>query len=50
MPQMAPMNWLTLFLFFISIYIIFNSFNYFSLKYNTQLYSKKMKLLFNWKW
>nr|AFH54404.1 ATP synthase F0 subunit 8 [Chaoborus flavicans] len=29
MPQMAPMNWLILFIFFLFIFILFNIFNFF---------------------
>nr|APX40138.1 ATP synthase F0 subunit 8 [Cryptocephalus lusitanicus] len=51
MPQMAPLNWLTLFIMF-SIYImIFSSMNYFfSLKTPTKK-SLKTKMKFqNWLW
>nr|ARH53717.1 ATP synthase F0 subunit 8 [Anthobium melanocephalum] len=51
MPQMAPMNWLTLFIMFTMIFLLFNSLNYFSFKYNTKdnnLNKKTFKL--NWKW
>nr|AYR05331.1 ATP synthase F0 subunit 8 [Coleoptera sp. ACP-2013] len=52
MPQMAPMNWLTLFIYFTIIFIIFNSLNYFmSLKSNKSLFSKSNKKnSLNWKW
>nr|YP_004935234.1 ATP synthase F0 subunit 8 [Cramptonomyia spenceri]AET13059.1 ATP synthase F0 subunit 8 [Cramptonomyia spenceri] len=30
MPQMAPLSWLILFLFFSSIFLLFNMTNYFS--------------------
>nr|YP_009995288.1 ATP synthase F0 subunit 8 [Gymnochthebius lividus]QNP09691.1 ATP synthase F0 subunit 8 [Gymnochthebius lividus] len=52
MPQMAPMNWLVLFLLFSMIFIIFNSMNYFSFKYSS-LNFKNLKSLTNklyWKW
>nr|QNH82879.1 ATP synthase F0 subunit 8 [Neochauliodes punctatolosus]UFZ13206.1 ATP synthase F0 subunit 8 [Neochauliodes sparsus] len=29
MPQMAPLNWLILFIFFITLFILFNIMNYF---------------------
>nr|YP_010507425.1 ATP synthase F0 subunit 8 [Distenia punctulatoides]UXG19093.1 ATP synthase F0 subunit 8 [Distenia punctulatoides] len=51
MPQMAPLNWLSLFLLFIMIFILFNIWNFFSFKYiptKTSLESKTLK--FNWKW
>nr|YP_009185986.1 ATP synthase F0 subunit 8 [Sphaeridium bipustulatum]ALO70944.1 ATP synthase F0 subunit 8 [Sphaeridium bipustulatum] len=51
MPQMAPINWLFLFIMFIMIYIVFNSFNYFSFKYPVKSYQfKTKKSKINWKW
>nr|AOY39070.1 ATP synthase F0 subunit 8 [Rhizophagus dispar] len=51
MPQMAPLNWLTLLFYFTMIFFIFNSLNYFSFNYNTKKESfKKILLKFNWKW
>nr|YP_010564692.1 ATP synthase F0 subunit 8 [Lordithon arcuatus]UZA61069.1 ATP synthase F0 subunit 8 [Lordithon arcuatus] len=51
MPQMAPMNWLTLFFYFTVTFLIFNSMNYFSFKYlpKTSKFNIKSYLL-NWKW
>nr|YP_010737650.1 ATP synthase F0 subunit 8 [Themus regalis]WEQ71787.1 ATP synthase F0 subunit 8 [Themus regalis] len=52
MPQMAPLSWLNLFIFFITVFLIFNSLNYFF--YNKPSLShdktsiKKMKS--SWKW
>nr|UYB77578.1 ATP synthase F0 subunit 8 [Philonthus lomatus] len=51
MPQMAPMNWLTLFIMFTIIFLIFNSMNYFSFKYpykSSSTIKKTFKI--NWKW
>nr|YP_009995353.1 ATP synthase F0 subunit 8 [Ochthebius glaber]QNP09769.1 ATP synthase F0 subunit 8 [Ochthebius glaber] len=52
MPQMAPMNWLVLFIMFSIIFLMFNSMNYFSFKYTpinkTMLNTNKFKL--TWKW
>nr|QJT43380.1 ATP synthase F0 subunit 8 [Dorysthenes granulosus] len=51
MPQMAPLNWITLFFYFTIMFIIFNSINYFNFIYpikKISLNSKKIK--FNWKW
>nr|YP_010284523.1 ATP synthase F0 subunit 8 [Nadezhdiella cantori]UKQ56266.1 ATP synthase F0 subunit 8 [Nadezhdiella cantori] len=51
MPQMAPLNWLILFIFFSIILIIFNSMNFYSFLYSTKKEkSKKSTLNFNWKW
>nr|UFP05753.1 ATP synthase F0 subunit 8 [Hycleus scutellatus] len=40
MPQMAPLNWLSLLFFFITIFILLNSLNYY-----TFLYQEKPKTL-----
>nr|AXS66553.1 ATP synthase F0 subunit 8 [Latridiidae sp. 1 KM-2017] len=52
MPQMAPMNWLTLMMYFTLIYLIFNSINYFSFNYKNEEKSllKKITNISNWKW
>nr|ALO70711.1 ATP synthase F0 subunit 8 [Metopsia clypeata] len=53
MPQMAPMSWLTLFIFFTMIFFMFNMINYFSFLYNkpqTIINKKSIKTLLNWKW
>nr|UFZ13958.1 ATP synthase F0 subunit 8 [Taeniochauliodes natalensis] len=52
MPQMSPMNWLMLFLFFSMMLIMFNIMNYYlinplSMKYSIKNF--KMNSL-NWKW
>nr|AXS65913.1 ATP synthase F0 subunit 8 [Tenebrionoidea sp. 20 KM-2017] len=51
MPQMAPLNWLTLMIFFIAALLVFNSLNYFSFTYkpSSSLKSKKEHTI-NWKW
>nr|QBF44132.1 ATP synthase F0 subunit 8 [Chaoborus sp. ZK-2019] len=53
MPQMAPMNWLILFIFFFSIFILFNFFNfYISIPQKNPKksnYFYKTSIL-NWKW
>nr|ANJ70441.1 ATP synthase F0 subunit 8 [Helochares sp. BMNH1425100] len=51
MPQMAPLNWLFLFIMFITIFIMFNSMNYFSFKYPVKSYKTQIKKSsINWKW
>nr|ARH53964.1 ATP synthase F0 subunit 8 [Orsodacne cerasi] len=51
MPQMAPLNWLMLFWFFIMIYMIFNSMNYFSFLYEPKFKFMTKKIIkINWKW
>nr|ALO77175.1 ATP synthase F0 subunit 8 [Carpelimus sp. CAR01] len=51
MPQMAPLNWLTLFFIFIMIFMMFNTLNYFNFFY-LPLKTKQMKnkFYYNWKW
>nr|YP_009627347.1 ATP synthase F0 subunit 8 [Aristobia reticulator]QCC70797.1 ATP synthase subunit 8 [Aristobia reticulator] len=51
MPQMAPISWLILYLFFFMIFIIFNIINYYSLNYNIKSSKNtKSSLNYNWKW
>nr|YP_009441685.1 ATP synthase F0 subunit 8 [Usechus lacerta]AOY39204.1 ATP synthase F0 subunit 8 [Usechus lacerta] len=51
MPQMAPLNWLTLMIYFMMIMIMFNYLNYFSFMYNNKnMMKKKITLHLNWKW
>nr|AML26277.1 ATP synthase F0 subunit 8 [Nitidulidae sp. BMNH 1274330] len=51
MPQMAPLNWLTLFIYFIIIFFLFNMLNYFSFIYKIKkTHIKTNKISFNWKW
>nr|QRV62605.1 ATP synthase F0 subunit 8 [Nectoboreus dolerosus] len=52
MPQMAPMNWLMLYMFFSLIFIIFNFLNYYMFITNNQSnkpISLNKKMLY-WKW
>nr|QRV62665.1 ATP synthase F0 subunit 8 [Zaitzevhydrus formaster ulanulana] len=52
MPQMAPMNWLMLYIFFSVIFIMFNFMNYYmfliykKMKISNKIFIKKI----NWKW
>nr|YP_010292314.1 ATP synthase F0 subunit 8 [Eochroa trimenii]ULO26039.1 ATP synthase F0 subunit 8 [Eochroa trimenii] len=54
MPQMMPINWMFSFIFFISIFLIFNIMNYyifnFNMKLNKNLKDKKMIKDSYWKW
>nr|UOU85321.1 ATP synthase F0 subunit 8 [Mycomya fimbriata] len=55
MPQMAPINWLSLFYFFTIIYLMFCVLNYYNffLIYPTQLNQNNKnfeKKYLNWKW
>nr|AXU98801.1 ATP synthase F0 subunit 8 [Gonepteryx rhamni] len=53
MPQMMPINWLFYFLFFLSVFIMFNIMNYY-IYYNININNKLnlfiKKKIFNWKW
>nr|AYQ18985.1 ATP synthase F0 subunit 8 [Lampyridae sp. 2 ACP-2013] len=51
MPQMAPLSWLNLFIFFIMVFMMFNTMNYFSFLYKSkELTNKKKFKLYTWKW
>nr|AET13007.1 ATP synthase F0 subunit 8 [Tipula abdominalis] len=53
MPQMAPINWLLLFIIFSITLIIFNTLNYFSFlpSQPKSIHSeKKINSPLNWKW
>nr|BDE56962.1 ATPase subunit 8 [Luciola parvula] len=51
MPQMAPLNWLNLFIFFILVFMLFNMMNYFLFIYKKKELeqNKNIKSLY-WKW
>nr|YP_010946274.1 ATP synthase F0 subunit 8 [Allacta hainanensis]WGO56992.1 ATP synthase F0 subunit 8 [Allacta hainanensis] len=52
MPQMMPLSWLTLFIFFMMIFMLFNIMNYFT-KIMVNNINNKMKLnskSLMWKW
>nr|UYI30615.1 ATP synthase F0 subunit 8 [Aquatica sp. a XF-2022] len=51
MPQMAPLSWLNLFIYFAIVFIMFNTMNYFSLLYKNNNSEQKMKKkMISWKW
>nr|AML25786.1 ATP synthase F0 subunit 8 [Histeridae sp. BMNH 1274329] len=51
MPQMAPMNWAMLMIYFIMIFISYNLLNYFIFEYSVKTFMfKKSKSSVNWKW
>nr|YP_009919003.1 ATP synthase F0 subunit 8 [Orthonevra geniculata]QMP96583.1 ATP synthase F0 subunit 8 [Orthonevra geniculata] len=53
MPQMAPINWLTLFITFSLIFIMFNIMNYFIYSPMTPKSKNTNKIIMksmNWKW
>nr|YP_009691903.1 ATP synthase F0 subunit 8 [Thermistis croceocincta]QEG58709.1 ATP synthase F0 subunit 8 [Thermistis croceocincta] len=51
MPQMAPLNWLMLFLFFTIIFFLYIILNYYSSSYIPKSKKNiKIPLTLNWKW
>nr|YP_010954670.1 ATP synthase F0 subunit 8 [Dorcus curvidens]WMW30055.1 ATP synthase F0 subunit 8 [Dorcus curvidens] len=51
MPQMAPLNWLSLLIFFSFILIIISIINYFiSSQFPKDLFLSKISLSKSWKW
>nr|UDF83746.1 ATP synthase F0 subunit 8 [Trichopsidea sp.] len=54
MPQMAPMSWLSLFIYFSIIFFLFSNMNYFSFLPTSNKLKKEEKELktnsMNWKW
>nr|YP_010952410.1 ATP synthase F0 subunit 8 [Pseudabris hingstoni]WMQ52504.1 ATP synthase F0 subunit 8 [Pseudabris hingstoni] len=52
MPQMAPLNWLSLMIYFIVIFITLNSLNFFAFPYasKSKEIPSKLKLQTIWKW
>nr|ALO77084.1 ATP synthase F0 subunit 8 [Paramarygmus sp. PAR01] len=51
MPQMAPLNWLTLMMMFSSILILFNIMNFYSFCYPIKQQKTSLKTTkTNWKW
>nr|YP_009947897.1 ATP synthase F0 subunit 8 [Aclees cribratus]QOH97065.1 ATP synthase F0 subunit 8 [Aclees cribratus]QZI85937.1 ATP synthase F0 subunit 8 [Aclees taiwanensis] len=51
MPQMAPMSWLTLYLFFSFLFLMSMILNYYMFLYSpkTKLLKESKKII-NWKW
>nr|AND96090.1 ATP synthase F0 subunit 8 [Onthophagus falculatus] len=51
MPQMAPINWLSLLIYISILFMIFNVMNFYSFNYSIKSFNfKKMNKLLNWKW
>nr|YP_010626002.1 ATP synthase F0 subunit 8 [Inocellia fulvostigmata]WBK02761.1 ATP synthase F0 subunit 8 [Inocellia fulvostigmata] len=52
MPQMAPMNWLILYIIFIMLYLLFMTKNYYLLKINFKSMNIKNLSTYKnfWKW
>nr|APX40723.1 ATP synthase F0 subunit 8 [Longitarsus rutilus] len=51
MPQMMPLNWLILMIFFIQMFYFFNNMNYYNFLYTpSKKKINKIKISLNWKW
>nr|QAY82019.1 ATP synthase F0 subunit 8 [Omophoita sp. REN-2018] len=50
MPQMMPLNWISLMFFFIFCFIFINYMNYFNFMYMNKFSFKKINNHYNWKW
>nr|APX39535.1 ATP synthase F0 subunit 8 [Colaspidea globosa] len=50
MPQMAPLNWLTLYILFTIIFLLFLTQNYFHQIIKMKQMSKSKFSKLNWKW
>nr|AYF56520.1 ATP synthase F0 subunit 8 [Odontolabis cuvera fallaciosa] len=51
MPQMSPMSWVIMMILFISMYMIFNTMNFFTLYHFPQSLEIKKKVQSKlWKW
>nr|APX40034.1 ATP synthase F0 subunit 8 [Longitarsus nigrofasciatus] len=51
MPQMMPLNWLTLMIFFILMFYFFNNINFYNFMYlPSKKVIMKIKISSNWKW
>nr|YP_003331370.1 ATP synthase F0 subunit 8 [Apatides fortis]ACM45053.1 ATP synthase F0 subunit 8 [Apatides fortis] len=51
MPQMAPLSWVTLMIYFTIIFLMINPLNYFLFIKTSSYYSTKLQHTpLNWKW
>nr|QZL38951.1 ATP synthase F0 subunit 8 [Lixus subtilis] len=51
MPQMAPLNWLTLYILFTLLFLIMVIMNYYNFIYTPKMKMiESMKKTINWKW
>nr|ALO76593.1 ATP synthase F0 subunit 8 [Coccidula rufa] len=50
MPQMMPLNWMMLFLYFIMLFMILNILLYFNFQPIPNMKNLKFKKIINWKW
>nr|ALO71137.1 ATP synthase F0 subunit 8 [Pselaphinae sp. 11 EF-2015] len=53
MPQMSPLNWMILFMFFSSIFFLFNLLNFYMnlpIPYQNNIFKSNFMNKYNWKW
>uniref|UniRef100_A0AAU7LK40 ATP synthase F0 subunit 8 n=1 Tax=Thalassa montezumae TaxID=3129753 RepID=A0AAU7LK40_9CUCU len=50
MPQMMPLNWMMLMIYFTLIFILFSIFFYFNFKNFSSKLENNYKIKINWKW
>nr|YP_010991144.1 ATP synthase F0 subunit 8 [Chrysopa formosa]WOX61417.1 ATP synthase F0 subunit 8 [Chrysopa formosa] len=52
MPQMSPLNWWFLFIYFVTLLILFSIINYYIVFYSSPMSEKNIfhKKSLNWKW
>nr|AEP27537.1 ATP synthase F0 subunit 8 [Larinus turbinatus] len=51
MPQMAPLNWLSMYMLFSMLFLISVIMNYYSFLYTPKIKTSKIKTkTINWKW
>nr|WOR80787.1 ATP synthase F0 subunit 8 [Pyrocoelia sp.] len=50
MPQMGPLNWLMLMIYFSTMMILYNTFIYSMLYYSSKTMNIKKMFKTNWKW
>nr|AOY39945.1 ATP synthase F0 subunit 8 [Curculionidae sp. BMNH 1040049] len=50
MPQMSPLNWIFLFIFFSSLFMLFSIMNYFTPTYKPSPSKYNKMYIYPWKW
>nr|QEJ81542.1 ATP synthase F0 subunit 8 [Diaphanes sp. FM11] len=50
MPQMSPMNWIMLMIYFSLSMVVYNMMIYTVFNYTKKLLKKNNKIIVNWKW
>nr|UZG66045.1 ATP synthase F0 subunit 8 [Aquatica ficta] len=51
MPQMAPLSWLNLFIYYAMVFVMYNAMNYYWILYkNNEMKQTKKNKMISWKW